>query len=85
VTSYLPIIWRWYPDAWFRDMTRPDMYIISGYEGQPLDLKALQYLPSERLSVETGQIGRVASAALGDYESILPSPIFTLDLLDAIV
>jgi hypothetical protein len=74
----------WYPDAWFRDMTRPDMYIISAYEGRPLDLEALQYLPPERLPVEKGKIEQMASAALADYQSILPSSTFTLDLLEAV-
>ncbi|MBS1659637.1 MAG: hypothetical protein JST68_01160 [Bacteroidetes bacterium] len=37
----------WLPDAYYREMTRPDMYTISGYEGKPLDLNEIQYLPEE--------------------------------------
>ena len=73
-----------YPEAYTRNMTRPDMYVISGYEGRPLDLASLQYLPNDRLQTEKDQIGRMASAALEDYQSIFPSAAFTPDLLDAV-
>jgi hypothetical protein len=74
----------WYPEAYARNMTRPDMYVISGYEGRPLDLASLQYLPDDRLQTEKDQIGRMAVAALADYQSIFPSAAFAMDLLDAV-
>jgi hypothetical protein len=74
----------WYPDAYVRNTTRPDMYVISGYKGRPLDLESLQYLPDDRLQIEKDQIGRMAAAALEDYQSILPSTSFTIELLDAV-
>jgi hypothetical protein len=60
------------------------MYVISGYEGRPLDLASLQYLPNDRLQTEKDQIERMAIAALDDYQSIFPSAGFTPDLLDAV-
>jgi hypothetical protein len=74
----------WYPDAYARNTTRPDMYVIAGYKGRPLDPKSLQYLPDDRLQIEKDQIGRMAVAALEGYQSILPSTSFTIDLLDAV-
>jgi hypothetical protein len=74
----------WYPDEYARNTTRPDMYVISGYKGRPLDPKSMQYLPDDRLKIEKDQIGRMGVAALEDYQSILPSTSFTVDLLDAV-
>lgn len=74
----------WYPDKYYRDMTRPDMYVISGYKGHPLDLDALQYLSAEQLLKEKNQISKMAGAALLEYRSILPSQELSLDVLDAV-
>jgi len=74
----------WYPDAYFRKTTRPDMFVISGYEGRPLNLESLQYLSDDRLQIEKDQIDCMAVAALTDYQSISPSTTFTLDLLNAV-
>jgi hypothetical protein len=72
------------PIEYTRNMTRPDMYVISGYEGRPLDLVSLQYLPNERLQTAQDQIERMAIAALEDYQSVFPSAGFTPDLLAAV-
>jgi hypothetical protein len=60
------------------------LYVISAYKGHPLDLASLQYLPEERLQTGKDQIGRMAAAALTDYQSIFPSATFTMDLLDGV-
>jgi len=75
----------WYPDEYYRKMTRPDLYTISGFDGKPLDLDALQYLAGDNLVKEKNQIERMKAAALGDYnESILQGDDFTIDLLTAV-
>jgi hypothetical protein len=74
----------WYPDEYARSKTRPDMYVIPGYKGQPIDLQSLQYLPKERLQTEKDQIKQMEIAALEDYQSIFPSTALTVDLLDAV-
>ena len=74
----------WYPVQDRRKMTRPDMYIISGYNGHPIDLDSLQYLSAERLLKEKNQIRKMADAALGDYQHILSTNKLTLEVLDKV-
>lgn len=78
---FLKYIAGWLPDEYYRKMTRPDMYVIAGYNGEPLDLNALQYLPAGRLQQEKDQIEKMVAAALGDYQSVFPARNFKeLDL-----
>jgi len=74
----------WCPDEYARNMTRPDMYVISGYKGQPLDLDALQYLSGNQLLKEKNQVAKMVNAALGDYQHIISSDKLSLDVLDAV-
>ena len=57
----------WYPEKERPKMTRPDMYIIAGYEGKPLDLDSLQYLNDQTLIQTKAQIEKMIKAALADY------------------
>lgn len=65
-------------------VTRPDMYVISGFEGTPLDLDKLQYLPDELLTETKNQINKMTNAALQDYQSILKTDKFDIKVLDAV-
>jgi hypothetical protein len=60
------------------------MYVISGYEGQPIHLDALQYLPDDLLLKNKAQIEKMAKAALGDYQNIVKTDKFDLDVLHAV-
>ena len=74
----------WYPEDHQRKMTRPDMYIISGFEGKPLDILTLQYLPNDLLSQAKQQITQITDAALQDYQLIIRSGKLHMGLLDSV-
>lgn len=74
----------WYPDSERPQMTRPDMYQISGYSGQPLDLDSLQYLSPEFLEVTRQQINSMADCALKDFQHIYKTDKLDLNFIDAV-
>jgi hypothetical protein len=74
----------WYPIDDMPKMTRPDMYMISGFEGTPLDLDNLQYLPDELLIETKNQINTITNAALQDYQNIIKSDKLDFFVLDAV-
>lgn len=74
----------WYPEKERPKMTRPDMYVIAGYEGQPLDLDSLQYLNDETLIQTKAQIEEMIQAALADYQDIINSDKLSINVLDAV-
>ncbi len=74
----------WYPEEDRPTMTRPDMYVISGYEGQPLDLDQLQYLPDDLLEDTKKQVQTMVDAALSDYQSIIKADKLDFTVLDAV-
>lgn len=53
----------WYDQEDRPTMTRPDMYVISGFDGQPLNLDN-QYLPDDLLEYNKKQLQTIADAAL---------------------
>lgn len=65
-------------------MTRPDMYVISGFDGQPLDLDKIQYLPDDLLEYNKKQLQTMADAALTDYQHIIKFDKLDLHVLDAV-
>jgi len=65
-------------------MTRPDMYVISGFDGQPLDLEKIQYLPDDLLEYNKKQLQTMADAALNDYQHIINSDKLDLNVLDTV-
>lgn len=64
--------------------TRPDMYVIAGYDGQPLDMISLQYLNDEFLNRTKEQIDKITKAALQDYQEIIKSDNLDYGVLDAV-
>lgn len=74
----------WYPESERPTMTRPDMYIISGFEGTPLQMDSLQYLPDELLAQTKKQIQTITHAALQDYQSIARSERLTITVLNSV-
>ena len=72
----------WYPSEDRPKMTRPDMYIISGFDGTPLDFDDLQYLSEDSLSESKKQISIMTDAAFKDYQSIIKSDKLDFNVLD---
>jgi len=74
----------WYPEDERPKMTRPDMYVISGFEGQPLEIESLQYLTDDLLEKTKKQIQTITDAALQDYQEIIESDKLDFNVLDAV-
>ena len=75
----------WYPENDRPKMTRPDMYQIAAFEGQPLDFDELQYLTPEFLADKKQFINEtMVEAALGDFQNIIKSAKLDFAVLDAV-
>ncbi|WP_153797056.1 hypothetical protein [Foetidibacter luteolus] len=75
----------WYPEVDRPKMTRPDMYQIAAFEGEPLDFDALQYLEGDFLADRKKFINKtMVEAALGDFQKITSSMKIDLTALDAV-
>ena len=74
----------WYDQEDKPKMTRPDMYVISGFKGQTLDLDKIQYLQDDLLEYSKKQLQTMADAALNDYQQIIKSDKLDLNVLDAV-
>jgi len=75
----------WYDEDDKPKMTRPDMYQIAAFEGQPLDLDEIQYLTPEYLEeVKTLINDTMTKAFLDDFSFIYKSNNIDFDLLDAV-
>jgi hypothetical protein len=75
----------WYNEEEKPKMTRPDMYQIQVYKGQPLDLNKIQYLTTEYLEeVKTLINDTMTKAVLEDFSFIHKSDTIDLDLLDSV-
>jgi hypothetical protein len=81
---FLKYLSPWYPEEERPQMTRPDMYVISGYKGESLDLGTLQYLSDEFLEKSKKQIQIMTKAALGDYQDIIISDKLDFSVLEAV-
>ncbi len=81
---FLKYLSPWYPENERPTMTRPDMYVISGFEGQPLDLDSLQYLKDDLLATTRKQIETITDAALQDYQGIITSDKLDFKVLDSV-
>lgn len=65
-------------------MTRPDMYVINGFDGNTIDLDALQYLPPDLLAMNKEQIAHMIEAATADYKDILKFDQLDIKVIDAV-
>jgi hypothetical protein len=74
----------WYPETERPNTTRPDMYVISGFEGHPLEMDSLQYLSHDLLSQTKKQIQAITEAALKDYQEIIESDKLNFNVLDSV-
>ena len=74
----------WYPEEDRPEMTRPDMYVIAGYKGTPINLDELQYLPKDLLQEVKESITVITDAASQDYRSISDSDNLNLEVLDKV-
>jgi hypothetical protein len=74
----------WYEEEDRPRMTRPDMFQIAAYEGQPLNLDDIQYLENEYLEHQKRHLNEtMVQAALDDFRHITKSDQLDLDALDA--
>lgn len=78
-----------YLAPWYRaderpNMTRPDMYVISGFNGNPIDLDAIQYLPPQILTMNADQIAEMVQAATVDYQNIVAFEKLDLNVIEAV-
>ena len=60
------------------------MYIIAGYNGEPLDLNVIQYLDDELLREIKQQIRSITEAAVKDYQTIIKFEELSLHVLDTV-
>ncbi|HMT54918.1 MAG TPA: hypothetical protein PKD16_17780 [Saprospiraceae bacterium] len=75
----------WYNEDDRPKMTRPDMYQIAAFEGQPLDLDDLQYLMPEYLEQVKAIINdTMTNAALEDFSLIYKSDTISFEFLDGV-
>ena len=74
----------WYPAADKPTKTRPDMYIISGYEGKTLDIENLQYLTKEGLNETKEIFKKVRDSYLEDFQSFRKFDQLNVDVIEAI-
>ena len=74
----------WYPEDERPNMTRPDMYVISGYEDKYLNIEEIQYLSNEGLK-ETKEIyGTMRNSYKQDFQNFIEFEKLNLDVIDAI-
>ena len=74
----------WYPEEDRPKMTRPDMYVINGFDGNPVDLDAIQYLPPDVLNDSREMIKTMVDAAKEDFQDILKFERLEINVIDAV-
>jgi len=75
----------WYPENDRPTATRPDMYVIAGYEGQHLNFDELQYLDPELLNDTKRHVTEtMTAAAFQDFQHIFKSDKLDFSILDAV-
>jgi hypothetical protein len=75
----------WYPESDRPKMTRPDMYQIAAFEGQPLDFDELQYLTPEFLVDRKKFINEtMVEAVLEDFQNIIKTKKLDFAALDSV-
>ncbi|MBN8790114.1 MAG: hypothetical protein J0I84_23775 [Terrimonas sp.] len=75
----------WYDGEDKPKMTRPDMYQIAAYEGEPLNLDEIQYMPEDYIENVKKHINiDMVDAALEDFQHIIKSDKLDLTVLAAV-
>ena len=74
----------WYPENERPTMTRPDMYVISGYNGKTLDIDQIQYLTAEGLSETKKVFNKMREAYRKDFQRIKKFEEFDINMLDVV-
>jgi hypothetical protein len=75
---------RWYPENDRPKATRQTMFILPGYDGEPMNLDTMQSLDEKTLLETKLQIQDVANQALTDYQNIIKSSRLDLTVVDAV-
>ena len=75
----------WYDEQDKPKITRPDMFQIAAYEGQPLNMNEIQYLDDDYVAELTTHINvTMVDAALNDFQHIIKSDKLDLSVLEAV-
>jgi hypothetical protein len=74
----------WYPEEVRPNMTRPDMYVIAGYEDKKLDIDQIQYLPKTGLIETKELICNMRNCYQKDFQNFLKFEEINLDVIDAV-
>lgn len=74
----------WYPEGERPKMVRPDMFVISGYENQVLDLDKIQYLTEEGLKETKELLKKMRETYHKDFQNFKAFKVLDLDVIDSI-
>lgn len=87
--SHCDKLFKKYLSPWYLDndkptMTRPDMYIISGYQNQTLNIDEIQYLTKEAFKESKRLIEKTRFSYLRDFKKIKEFEDLNLDIINAV-
>ncbi len=75
----------WYDEEDKRKTTRPDMFRLAAYIGEPLELAEMQYLADDYIIELTEHINvTMVDASIEDFQRIMGFDKFALAVLDAV-
>ncbi|WP_422092348.1 hypothetical protein [Tenacibaculum sp. MEBiC07804] len=74
----------WYPEDERPKMTRPDMYVISGYEDKTLDIDRIQYLTEEGLKDTKDIFEKMRESYQRDFQNFKEFKELNLDVIDSV-
>ena len=74
----------WYAKEFRPKMTRPDLYVISGFKGSPLDMEQLQFLSFEELKETKDIFDRMREAYLMDFQNFKNFKELSIDVIDSV-
>jgi len=83
-TLFQKFLSPWYAEEERPTTTRPDMYVVAGYNGQPLNLNRFQYLDDAMLIQSVENIRMMTSATVDDYRKMVQADGLSLTVLDAV-
>ena len=74
----------WYPENEKPSITRPDMYIIAGYENETLEVDNIQYLTDSVLIKTKETFRTMRESYKKDFQNFIVFERLDLDVIDAI-